>query len=232
LNLNFHKNCWLEMKEGNGMDAQPNRRQFLKTGCIAAAAIGVTLCGGAAFAGSYQPKIETPFASYGDPKQGKRVLVAYATKAGSTADAAVRIGQVLARQGAVVDVLPLKQVTSLAAYHAVILGSAIRMGKLLPETQAFVEKNQSALRQLPFSVYILCMTLQTDTPETRQTVSSYLDPVHSLVKPVSEGLFAGAIIPAKLALIDRLIVKMLKVPEGDFRKWDQIEAWAEGLGLA
>ncbi len=73
-----------------------------------------------------------------------RILIAYATKAGSTAGIAQRVGEVLARRGTVVDVLPVAKVGDLAPYRAVVLGSAIRLGKLLPEAMAFIELHQEA----------------------------------------------------------------------------------------
>ncbi len=71
------------------------------------------------------------------------------------------------------------------------------------------------------------MTLKDDTAENRQIVSAYLDPIRALVKPASEGLFAGVLNPAKMALIDRLIMSAMKSPQGDFRNWAQITAWAQ-----
>ncbi len=63
--------------------------------------------------------------SYGKKNSATpKILVAYATRAGSTAQIAQKIGQILAAQGAAVDVLPLKNVTDLNAYRAAVLGSA------------------------------------------------------------------------------------------------------------
>lgn len=209
----------------------PNgRRKFLRTGCIVAAAAGVTVCGGGVLAATYQPKIDLPSISYGDTSM-KRVLIAYASKAGSTAEAANRMGAVLSKQGIAVDMQPVTAVSNLSPYSAVILGSAIRVGSLLPEAITFLQKNQAALSKTPFSVFILCMTLEKDTEETRKTVSAYLDPVRAIIKPASEGLFAGAMIPGKLRLFERVMMMAMKVPTGDFRKWDQIEGWAQGLAV-
>jgi menaquinone-dependent protoporphyrinogen oxidase len=203
------------------------RRQFLKTGCLAAAALGVTICGGTAVAATYQPKIDLPSTTYGENTMDKRFLIAYASKAGSTAEVAARMGEILAKRGVKVDVLPVGKATDLSPYQGVMVGSAIRMGKLLPEALSFIEKNQVVLQKKTFDMFLVCMTLEKDTPENRETVSAYLDPVRALVKPASEGMFAGVMNPSKVGLIDRAIIAMLKTPVGDFRKWDQIEAWAQ-----
>jgi menaquinone-dependent protoporphyrinogen oxidase len=208
------------------MSTHLTRRSFLKTGCITAAALGLALVGGGALAASYQPKVDLPTTHLGAPSGGKRILVAYASKAGSTAEVAARIGETLSRKGLAVDVLPVDQAADLTPYQAVVLGSAIRVGKLLPEALAFIEKNQAALQKAPFNVFVVCMTLKDDTPENRKTVSAYLDPVRKWVKPANEGLFAGKIDPARLKLFERLAVAAMKVPIGDFRNWDAINTWS------
>ena len=211
------------------MPTQITRRKFLNKGCLIAAGAGVTVCAGGGVFAAYQPKIDQPSASDGDPASSQRVLVAYATKAGSTAEVAVKMGQLLAQRSLQVDVRPLASVTGLAPYQTVVLGSAIRVGKLLPEALTFIQNNQSALQQKAFSVFILCMTLATDNADNRKKVSAYLDPVRALVKPASEGLFAGVMDLNKLKGIERLMIMAMKTPIGDFRQWDQIGAWVENV---
>lgn len=207
-----------------------SRRNFLKTSGITAAALGITVCGGGALA-SISPKIEMQSASYGEKTMDKKILITYASKAGSTAETAARMGEMLAGQNAQVDVLPVEKAGDLSAYQAVVLGSAIRMGQLLPEVVKFVEANQAVLQQKSFNVFFLCMTLEKDTPENRQTVSAYLEPVRALVKPASEGMFAGVMEPKKLSLLERMMMKAMKTPVGDFRNWEQINAWAQSLAV-
>ncbi len=55
----------------------------------------------------------------------KKTLVAYATKRGSTAEIAEKIGEVLKRRQIQVDVLPVREITDLSPYKTVILGTAI-----------------------------------------------------------------------------------------------------------
>lgn len=49
------------------------------------------------------------------------------------------------------------------------------------------------------------------------------------VKPIDEVFFSGVIDPNKLSLVDRLMVKMVKSPVGDFRNWDKISGWAQSF---
>ena len=136
------------------------------------------------------------------------------------------IGQVLCEAGAAVDVRLAKEVTDLSPYRAVVVGSGIRVGKWLPEAVQFVERYQEALSRVPVAYFLVCLTLKEDTEENRRTVAAYLDPVRDLVQPVDVGLFAGVMDYAKLPFILRLMMKMMKAPEGDFRNWEAIRAWA------
>jgi menaquinone-dependent protoporphyrinogen oxidase len=155
-----------------------------------------------------------------------KILIAYATGAGSTGDVAEAIGQELRGAGAEVDVRLAKDVSDVSPYKAVIVGSAIRAGNWLPEATKFVEKNRDALSQMPVAYFVVCLTMQDDTEENRRTVEAYLDAVCELVEPVDKGLFAGALDLSKLGLPLRLAMKAAKASEGDFRDWEAIRAWA------
>ena len=156
-----------------------------------------------------------------------KILVAYATKAGSTAEVAAEIGRVMESKGdCQVDVHPVGKVKEVGGYDAAIIGSAIRAGKWLPEATKFVEKHRDALSQVPLALFTVCLTLSEDTEENRRTVATYLDPMREVVQPVDVGLFAGVMDSSKLPFILRLMMKKMKSPEGDFRDWEAIRAWA------
>ena len=72
---------------------------------------------------------------------GKRILVAYDTIHGSTAEVAKEIGTALCARGFQVDIRFVGNVTSLADYDAVILGSAIYEFRWLPDAMAFLKNN-------------------------------------------------------------------------------------------
>jgi menaquinone-dependent protoporphyrinogen oxidase len=209
------------------METKITRRKFLKTGCLTAAAIGLTMCGGGALAANYRPAVETPASVLGTNGNEFPVLVTYATRSGSTGSTAAHIASILAQKNHPVDLLPVKEVTDLARYGAVILGSAIRIGQPLPEAMTFLETNQTILQQKIFSAFVLCMTLKDDTAENRTAVDAYLDPVRSLVKPAHAGLFAGVVDASKLSLLERVMLSTMDTPTGDYRSWSQINSWAQ-----
>lgn len=143
------------------------------------------------------------------------------------------IAQTLTESGVPVDVCRMQDVRDITSYGAVIAGSAIHAGQWLPEAMRFVRAHQADLSRKPFAAFIVCMTLAMPNPY-REHVASWLEPVRALVRPVSEGFFAGTLelkrIPSKS---DRfkfwLSVKLGVWKEGDHRDWKAIHAWALGL---
>ncbi len=157
------------------------------------------------------------------------ILVLYATRTGGTAPVAEAIASTLQSDELNVDVGPVKEVTDIGKYDAVILGSSIRGGNWLPELVDFMKDNLNHLQNMPVAFFTVCLTLCEDTQENRETVRHYLDPVRQLVNPVTEGYFAGKMDYARLSLPVRWIVKKMKAPEGDYRDWNKIRQWASDL---
>jgi menaquinone-dependent protoporphyrinogen oxidase len=164
-----------------------------------------------------------------------KILVTYATCTGSTVGVAEAIGKTLAEGGAKVEVLPMSAVKDLAQYQAVVAGSAIQGKRWLPEAVQFVHAHRAELSCKPFAAFLVCMTLAMRNGERyRPFVAEFLAPVQALVKPVSEGLFAGRLDLSKVpTLRDRLMFRLSVLfgvwQEGDHRDWNAIRAWAEAL---
>jgi menaquinone-dependent protoporphyrinogen oxidase len=164
-----------------------------------------------------------------------KILIAYASRTGTTAGVADRIGKALTDLGVNVEVRKMQDIYDVSPYTSVIAGSAIQDGKWLPEAMEFIEKNQQSLAQKPFAVFLVCMTLaMPKAAEYRTTVSSWFSPVRSLVKPVSEGIFAGALNLNQISSFSERLKFRLSVmfgvwKEGDHRDWKAINDWAKSL---
>ncbi|MGB9593147.1 MAG: flavodoxin domain-containing protein [Anaerolineae bacterium] len=160
---------------------------------------------------------------------GNRVLVAYATRAGSTQSVAEAIAEALRGEGLQVDVQPVRNVGSLAGYNGVIIGSAIRAGRPMPEVVSFVVKHEEALSRIPVAYFVVCLTMANDTEENRCTVAGYLDALRAKtpgVRPVDVGLFPGVMDSRRLPFPIRLLMRAMKARDGDYRDWDAVREWA------
>ena len=156
-------------------------------------------------------------------------------QSGSTAGIAQAIGKSLSEGGAKVDVLPMKNVKDLSPYQAVVAGSAIHGQKWLPEAMDFMRDHRSELSRKPFASFMACITLSMpNSSQYLEGLKNWMSPVRDLVRPVSEGYFAGTLDFSKLpfslnVLAMRFVVLIGMWKEGDHRDWNAIRTWAESL---
>lgn len=164
-----------------------------------------------------------------------KILVTYASRTGSTAEVAEAIGKTLSENRTDVDIIPMEEVKDLASYQAVIVGSAIRKSKWLPEAVQFVRTHQETLRHKPIAMFTVCITLaMSNSEQYRSVVTGWTAPVSALIRPLSEGLFAGVLDFGKLPFsLDTLMLRATVAagvfPRGDHRDWNAIRTWAESL---
>ncbi len=158
-----------------------------------------------------------------------KILVTYATRAGSTFEVAARVAEVLRAAGATVDVKYVTAVHELEGYDAVVVGSSIRMGRWLPEAVAFVQAHREILSHIPTAYFLVSGFLREDTPEMQRTVLAYLDPVRKILEPTSIGLFAGKMDYSKMDWLDRSIAEGVSSSDGDWRNWEAIRGWVHDL---
>ena len=158
----------------------------------------------------------------------KDVLVAYASKYGATAEIARRIGQALQTAGFTVDVLPTDKVVDPAEYSGIILGSAVYAGHWRKEAALFLETHEQTLANRPVWLFSSGPTGAGD-PVTLMKGWRFpesLQPIVDRIQPRDIALFGGSLDLTKLHLLEKLIVKAMNAPVGDFRDWDMIHSWA------
>ena len=166
----------------------------------------------------------------GDKNMGKRVLITYASKYGSTGGVADAIGKELCGKGLAADVALIGNAGDLGLYQGVVVGSAIYMGKWMPEATDFVKKNRDILRRIPVAYFLVCIGLSQPTEKNRAEALSYMEPIMKAVpeiRPLGVGTFAGALDYNKLSWLNKRILKAKGAPEGDFRDWNSIRTWAQ-----
>ena len=161
----------------------------------------------------------------------KNVLVTYASRSGSTTEIANKIAEVLRIKGDKVSVLPVTSVTDLNAYNAVVLGSAVYVGHWMKEAAEFLEMHEGALSTRPVWIFSSGPTGQGDPverlhgwrfPQAQQAIADR-------VKPCDIVLFHGEIDMHDLNFGEKIMIRALGAPTGDFRDWNAITAWAESI---
>ena len=160
-----------------------------------------------------------------------KILVAYASKYGSTAEIAAEIVKVLQLGEHTVDVRPVDEITTARGYDAVVLGSAVYAGSWMSAAAGFMENNIAALTKIPVWLFSSGPTGEGDPAELLDgwTFPENLELLASQIGPRDKAVFHGNIDFKKLKWAERLLIKSLRASTGDARDWDMIRAWAEGI---
>jgi menaquinone-dependent protoporphyrinogen oxidase len=159
-----------------------------------------------------------------------QVLVAYASKHGATQGIAEAIAEQLRARGLTTGAVPAAADTDLDAVDAVVLGSAIYAGHWRDEAVDFARAHKDVLAALP--VWLFSSGPLGDDVEDEEKQPKQLEELERDLQPNDHKVFFGALDPSKLGFGERMIVKAVKAPEGDFRDWDAIRAWADQIAAA
>lgn len=188
-----------------------------------------------------------------------KILIAYASMTGSTAEIAQAVADEMTKGGVQVDVLPFSQVKNLESYTGVIVGAPMIMG-WHRSALGFLKKHRRALQQIPIAVFVTAMSL-THTGETSvqgisvfvdeklpkapanaacltfreryATLPNYLRPIIRAAqpaKPASIGVFGGRLEYGRLPWWAVLFAMVIiQAPAGERRNWTAIRSWAADL---
>ncbi|OQB24472.1 MAG: Protoporphyrinogen IX dehydrogenase (menaquinone) [Firmicutes bacterium ADurb.Bin182] len=161
----------------------------------------------------------------------KKILVAYGSKRGSTAQIAERIGEILRQKGLQADVLDAGKVKDLTPYSKIILGSSVYYGLWHRNAVQFLKKNTEVLEKLPVWLFISGPTGPEDPVEHMdgQFYPKNLQPVIDRIHPRAITCFGGKLIINELSSFEKWIIKNVKAPEGDYRDWQAIASFAESI---
>ena len=160
-----------------------------------------------------------------------QVLVVYATKYGATAEIAEKIGQVLRQAGLRTDVLPADRVSDLTPYKAVVLGSAVYIGKWRKEAVKFLQANEKMLAERQVWLFSSGPTGEGDPVELLEgwRFPKAQQPIADRIQPRDIAVFHGDVNTKKLNFIEKWMIKNVKAPVGDFRDWEAITSWATAI---
>lgn len=163
------------------------------------------------------------------------ILVTYSSRHGATQGIAERISHKLRESGQYVDIRPIATVGDVEGYQAIVVGAAAYYAHWMKEAARFVQHNQSILAQR--AVWIFSSgPLGTERTDTQgRDVLTTAEPkefaaIKSIIQPRDMRVFFGALDPKTFSGPMRFIAERL--PVGDFREWDEIDAWAESIARA
>jgi len=158
------------------------------------------------------------------------ILVAYASRSGSTQEVAEAVGTTLEEEGFRVDVRQLPVSGGLGGYQAIVLGAPLYMFRWHKDALRFLRHHREALERLPVAVFALGPF--NDVKKEWQEVRAQLDKelaAFPWFAPVAVEVFGGKFDPTKLRFPYTLIPALKKLPASDIRDWDAIRGWAEEL---
>jgi menaquinone-dependent protoporphyrinogen oxidase len=188
-----------------------------------------------------------------------KILLSYATMAGSTAEVAKAVGEEIAKKGLLVEILPLGEVTDLEDYTGVVIGGPMILG-WHRDALRFLRKNRDSLQRMPLAVFVTAMSL-TQSGDTRvdgvpvyvdeklpkppekeghlnfreryARLSNYIRPILRATqpaKPEAIGIFGGRLEYGRLKWWAVLFAMLIiQAPAGDRRNWEAIREWAASL---
>jgi len=165
-------------------------------------------------------------------------LVVYASKHGATQGIAERIASSLNAAGQEAEARSVGAVGDLTCYYAFVVGSAVYAAHWQKEASAFVQRNRAVLASKPVWLFSSgpLGTEATDAQGRELIVTAEpkeMAEFEGAIGPKGHRVFFGALDPDKLGFSERAIRKLPAgrniLPEGDFRDWTEIDAWASGI---
>ncbi len=158
------------------------------------------------------------------------VLVAVASRHGSTREIAHAVADELRHAGHSVDVRDARHVDNVGTYDAAVIGSAIYMGNWLSEGSQLLDRARSQLAAMP--VWLFSSGPIGDTDPKPEGDPARTDELKQSIQARGYRNFVGKLDKRGLGVGERLLVSVVRTPLGDFRDWEAIRSWAHDIAAA
>jgi menaquinone-dependent protoporphyrinogen oxidase len=100
------------------------------------------------------------------------------------------------------------------------------MGRWLSEANKFLEENQDELVNMPVWLFS-SGPLGDDLDQIESEQEPYnIEELMVMTRAVGHKIFVGKLDKKQLGLREKLVIRMVKAPTGDFRDWQMIQEWA------
>lgn len=154
-----------------------------------------------------------------------KVLVAAASRHHGTREIAEAIATGLVKRGLVADAVPVERITTLDGYGAVVLGSAVYMGRWLGEARRFAQIHTSALCMMPVWLFSSGPVGPVDHLIPAGTAAD-VPVLMRLTRAIDCRTFPGRLDMRRLHFAERAVARTIHAPKGDDRDWDAIDRFA------
>ena len=158
------------------------------------------------------------------------VLVSAATKHGATLEIAEAIAAGLARRGVSAQAKDAATVQALDDFDAVVIGSAVYAGRWLAPARELVDRHFPGDGARPVWLFSSGPVGEPDPKPEGDPVD--VATVVAATAARDHRVFAGRIDRTRLGFAERAIVRALRAPEGDFRDWEAIDAFAAEIAAS
>lgn len=156
------------------------------------------------------------------------VLVTYATHSGATRTLAETLTAALVADGLVVDLVDIADAPDPAGYDAVVLGSGVRVESVEKPAAAWAAQHSQVLGQKAFAFFSCSGSAADPAKGGRQKATDvFLDSLR--LDPVAVKNFPGWVLMERIPVHERMLLKSLRTPTGDFRDLSAVAAWAREL---
>jgi menaquinone-dependent protoporphyrinogen oxidase len=156
-----------------------------------------------------------------------RVLVTAASRHGATTAIAETITRVLADEGLQAEWRRPEEIETFDGYDAVVLGSAVYVGRWLPAAMELAKAHEAALRQRPVWLF---SSGPLGTPDAKpEGDPEGVAELSEAINARAHRIFPGRVDRSQLSLTEKIVVRAVRAPVGDFRDWPAVESWARGI---
>lgn len=156
----------------------------------------------------------------------RKILIAFASRHGATAEIAAAVGRRLDEARFATTVRSADVVSGLSGFDAVIIGSAVYMGRWLPAARDLIAGHGTELRAMPTWLF---SSGPIGTPARPEADSGDGDALRKEIAAVGYHRFTGRLDRKLLSFTERATTRLVGAEEGDFRDWDDIRLWADSI---
>ncbi|GAA1727115.1 flavodoxin domain-containing protein [Brachybacterium phenoliresistens] len=156
------------------------------------------------------------------------VLIAYATHSGATRTLAEQIAETLTDLGLDPQVVHVLEDPEPSAHEAAVIGSAVRVESYEKPFVQWTRRHAEALGQRPVALFS-CSGSASDPAKQGKQKATDAFLAEAPFEPVAVRNLAGWVLMDRIPLHERLLLRSMRTPEGDFRDLPAVAAWAREI---